>query len=208
MFAEHEITLEVLPDLTEADIDRLALPTGPRRRLMIAVQALGAATRAQGSARACRASCRQPGISHDADRRQLTVMFCDLVGSTALAERLDPEELRELMQAYRKACGEVVARYDGHVAQYLGDGLMVYFGWPSAHEDDAERSVRAALEIVQAVKGVQRGRSRWPFASEWPPERWWWVRLRERTTPRPSSRWARRPTWRHGCRVWPDPMRS
>ena len=81
-------------------------------------------------------------------------MFCDLVGSTALAERLDPEELRTLMQAYRKACGDIVARYEGHVAQYLGDGLMVYFGWPSAHEDDAERGVRSALEMVQAVKGV------------------------------------------------------
>ena len=81
-------------------------------------------------------------------------MFCDLVGSTALAERLDPEELRELMHAYRKAGGEVVARYEGHVAQFLGDGLMVYFGWPSAHEDDAERGVRSALEIVQAVKKV------------------------------------------------------
>ena len=82
------------------------------------------------------------------------VMFCDLVGSTALAERLDPEELRDLMQAYRKACSDIVARYEGHVAQYLGDGLMVYFGWPSAHEDDAERGVRSALEMVEAVKWV------------------------------------------------------
>ena len=81
-------------------------------------------------------------------------MFCDLVGSTALSERLDPEELRELMVAYRKTGGEVVAHYEGQVAQYRGDGLMAYFGWPSAHEDDAERSVRAALEIVQAVKAV------------------------------------------------------
>jgi class 3 adenylate cyclase len=153
VFAEHEITLEMLPDLTEADIDRLALPTGPRRRLMIAVQALGAATRAERSTQPAGAAA-EPGISYDADRRQLTVMFCDLVASTALAERLDPEELRELMQAYRKACDEVVARYKGHVAQYRGDGLMAYFGWPSAHEDDAERSVRAALEIVQAVKAV------------------------------------------------------
>ena len=94
-------------------------------------------------------------MSQGAERRQLTVMFCDLVGSTALAERLDPEELRELMQAYRKTCDEVVTRYKGFVAQYLGDALMVYFGWPSAHEDDAERSVRSALEIVQAVKAVR-----------------------------------------------------
>ena len=81
-------------------------------------------------------------------------MFCDLVGSTAMAERLDPEELREQMQTYRKAVSDVAAHYDGYVAQYLGDGLMLYFGWPRAHEDDAERCVRAALEIVQAVKNV------------------------------------------------------
>ena len=154
IFAEHEITLEVLPDLTESDIDGLALPTGPRRRLMVADPGACAAARAQSSVQLSRGAPSNRASPHDAERRQLTVMFCDLVGSTALAERLDPEELRELMQAYRKACGEVVARYDGHVAQYLGDGLMVYFGWPGAHEDDAERGVRAALEIVQAVKGV------------------------------------------------------
>jgi len=154
VFAEHEITLEVLPDLTESDIDRLGLPTGPRRRLMIAVQALAAASRAQRPMRSADTPAEQAGISYDAERRQLTVMFCDLVGSTERAERLDPEELRELMRAYRKACDEVVARYEGHVAQYLGDALMAYFGWPRAHEDDAERSVRAGLEIVHAVKAV------------------------------------------------------
>lgn len=88
------------------------------------------------------------------ERRLLTVMFCDLMGSTELANRLDPEELRDVMDAYRSACAKVVARYDGHVAQWLGDGVLSYFGWPKAHEDDAERAVRAALEIVQVVKGV------------------------------------------------------
>jgi len=153
VFAEHEITRESLADLTEADINRLGLPTGPRRRLIIALQALGAATRAQRPAQQADAVAG-PGISYDAHRCQLTVMFCDLVGSAALAEQLDPEELRELMKAYRNACSVVVARYEGYVAQYRGDGLMVYFGWPSAHEDDAERGVRAAAEIVQAVKRV------------------------------------------------------
>src|SRR5213079_1675647 len=90
-------------------------------------------------------------ITAEAERRQLTVMFCDLVGSSALAERLDPEELRDLMQAYQRTCGDVVARYEGHVAQYLGDGLMVYFGWPRAHEDDAVRAIRAGLEALEAV---------------------------------------------------------
>lgn len=110
-----------------------------------------AATVSKSVGSAARASAR---TGSEGERRQLTVMFCDLVGSTALAERLDPEELRDLMQAYRKVCSEVVARYDGHVAQYLGDGLMIYFGWPRAHEDDAERGVRSALEMVKAVKGV------------------------------------------------------
>jgi len=96
---------------------------------------------------------RTPG--HDAERRQLTVLFCDLVGSTALAEQLDPEELRDLMQTYQRASGEVIARYEGHVAQYLGDGLMVYFGWPHAHEDDAVRAIRSGLEIVEAVSGLK-----------------------------------------------------
>ena len=79
-------------------------------------------------------------------------MFCDLVGSTALGEKLDPEELRSLLHAYRIHCGDVMARYEGFVARYVGDGILTYFGWPTAHEDDAERAVRAALEIVQTVK--------------------------------------------------------
>ncbi len=87
-----------------------------------------------------------------AERRQLTVMFCDLVGSTALSEQLDPEELREVVRSYQKTCTEVIRRYDGHIAQHLGDGLLVYFGYPTAHEDDAQRAVRAALEIVGALQ--------------------------------------------------------
>src|ERR1700723_730440 len=79
-------------------------------------------------------------------------MFCDLVGSTALSEKLDPEELRSLLHAYRTVCGDVIARYDGFVARYVGDGILTYFGWPTAHEEDAERAVRAALEIVHSVK--------------------------------------------------------
>ncbi|HEV8718560.1 MAG TPA: adenylate/guanylate cyclase domain-containing protein [Candidatus Binatia bacterium] len=88
----------------------------------------------------------------DGERRQLTVMFCDLVGSTALSEQLDPEEFREVMRAYQGVCAEVVSRYEGHIAQYLGDGLLVYFGYPIAHEDDAQRAVRAGLEIIAAIQ--------------------------------------------------------
>ena len=86
-----------------------------------------------------------------AERRQLTVMFCDVVGSTALSTQLDPEELRDVIQAYQHACVAVITRFEGHVAKYLGDGLLVYFGYPTAHEDDAARAVRAGLGIVEAM---------------------------------------------------------
>ncbi|MCZ6893042.1 MAG: hypothetical protein O7H40_03210, partial [Gammaproteobacteria bacterium] len=89
-----------------------------------------------------------------AERRQLTVMFCDLVGSTALSAKLDPEDLREVMAVYQKTAGAVIERYEGHVAQYLGDGLMVYFGWPQAHEDDAERALQTSIELIEAIKGM------------------------------------------------------
>jgi class 3 adenylate cyclase/predicted ATPase len=91
------------------------------------------------------------------ERRQLTVMFCDLVGSTALAAQLDPEELRDVVQAYQATCDEVIRRYDGHIAQYLGDGLVVYFGYPRAHEDDARRAGHAALEILESLATLNRG---------------------------------------------------
>jgi len=90
----------------------------------------------------------------DAERRQLTVMFCDLVGSTALSERLDPEDLRDVMRAYQDACAGAIKRFEGHIAQTLGDGRMVYFGYPVAHEDDAQRAVRAGLDIVRAAQEV------------------------------------------------------
>src|SRR5438034_3664497 len=89
--------------------------------------------------------------SREAERRQLTVMFCDVVGSTALSAQLDPEELREVVRDYQKGCAAVIRRFEGHIAQYLGDGLLVYFGYPRAHEDDAQRAVRAGLRIIEAV---------------------------------------------------------
>ena len=93
---------------------------------------------------------REPDISVG-ERRQLTVMFCDLVGSTALSEQLDPEELQQLVRTYQEIRAQVVERYDGYIAQYLGDGLLVYFGYPAAHEDDAARAIRAGLEIVTTL---------------------------------------------------------
>ena len=100
-------------------------------------------------------AARRPAAGYPAERRQLTVLFCDLVGSTALSRRLDPEELRSMMQAYQRVCRSAIERYEGQVAQFLGDGVMAYFGWPQAHEDDAERAVRAALDIVAGLKHVE-----------------------------------------------------
>src|SRR5215472_9042755 len=95
----------------------------------------------------------EPGVQHapEAERRQLTVLFGDLVDSTALARQLDPEDYREVVRAYQATCGAVIQRFDGYIAQYLGDGLLVYFGYPQAHEDDAQRAVRAGLEILDAL---------------------------------------------------------
>src|SRR5215467_12929395 len=90
----------------------------------------------------------------EAERRQLTVLFCDLVDSTALSSQLDPEELREVVRAYQATCAKVIAHFEGHIAQYLGDGLLVYFGYPRAHEDDAQRAVRAGREIVTAIDAL------------------------------------------------------
>ena len=118
----------------------------------------------------------------DAERRQLTVLFCDLVDSTALAGQLDPEDLREVVRAYQATCAEVIQRFDGHIAQYLGDGLLVYFGYPQAHEDDAQRAVRAglghgeALGTLNARLAPRRAASAWPCAWASIPGWWWWAR--------------------------------
>jgi class 3 adenylate cyclase/predicted ATPase len=150
LFEAHEIDLALLPHLTEDDIERLQLPVGARRRLLVAIHGVRESGPADGPPVGEGATSLFP----TAERRQLTVLFCDLVGSTALSHRLDPESLAELMRGYQRACAAVIEDYSGHVAQYLGDGLMIYFGWPRAHENDAERAVRASLEIIQAVKAV------------------------------------------------------
>src|SRR5439155_19874962 len=93
----------------------------------------------------------------EAERRQLTVLFCDLVDSTARSSQLDPEDYREVVRAYQATCAEVIQRCDGHIAQYLGDGLLVYFGYPQAHEDDAQRAVRTALSMIEALGTLNTG---------------------------------------------------
>src|SRR5262249_60202469 len=123
---------------------------GHRRRLLAAIAALREAAPAPTAAPLPTEAAGIP----TAERRQLTVTFCDLVGSTALSARLDPEELREVIGAYHRVVTEAVRRLDGFVAKYMGDGVLVYFGYPQAHEDDAERSVRAGLVVVEAGRGL------------------------------------------------------
>jgi class 3 adenylate cyclase/predicted ATPase len=149
-FRESEIEADVLPELTEADLEKLGLPLGPRKRILKAIASLGDADKAQGST-----SLARPSPEDAAERRQLTVMFCDLAGSTALSARLDPEDMRQVIRTYQDACSGVVARYDGFVAKFMGDGILAYFGFPHAHEDDAERAVRAGLEIACVVGALQ-----------------------------------------------------
>ena len=147
-FRENAVGADVLCDLTGEDLEGLGVAAiGDRRRLLVAIAKLR-----NGAPQAVRPTDDPIASTSAGERRQLTVMFCDLVGSTALSEKLDPEELRSLLHAYRTLCGDVIARYDGFVARYVGDGILTYFGWPTAHEEDAERAVRAALEIVHTVK--------------------------------------------------------
>jgi class 3 adenylate cyclase len=153
-FADNGIDMEALPHLRDADFERLGVLLGHMRRLQAAIEVRSAdepPTRAVPPPG--QESEPQPA---EAERRQLTVMFCDLVGSTALSARLDPEDMRELLRAYQDACAAVVMRYEGFVAKYMGDGVLVYFGYPQAHEDDAERAINAGLGIVEAVRELKR----------------------------------------------------
>nr|MDQ2999534.1 AAA family ATPase [Chloroflexota bacterium] len=158
-FEANDIDLSLLPDLNDQALKDIGVAsTGHRLRLLAAARAAGAksVTVDQDDARPSHPEKPSPepisGQFPSGERRQLTVMFCDLVGSTALSEKLDPEELRSVLHDYRIRCGEVISRYEGFVARYVGDGILTYFGWPTAHEDDAERAVRAALEITQTIK--------------------------------------------------------
>src|SRR6266566_4075230 len=153
-FRENAIDDTVLPNLTAEDLKDLGVGiVGHRRKLLDAIAAL----RADASAKAPPPNtlpATDITAKDTAERRQVTVMFCDLVGSTALAARMDPEDLREVISAYQKCVAETVNRFDGFVAKYMGDGVLVYFGYPQANEDDAERAVCAGLALVAAVAGL------------------------------------------------------
>ena len=152
-FAEHQIDFSILRDLTDRDLkEELGVVSlGDRRRLLRAIAHLAEAASA--------APQLAPGFEasrgDEAERRQVTVMFSDLVGSTALSAYMDPEDLREIISAYQQCAVEAVRRFDGFVARYMGDGVLVYFGYPQAHEDDAERAIRAGLELITAVTALK-----------------------------------------------------
>jgi class 3 adenylate cyclase len=154
-FEANDVEMDLLKDVDDQMLKDIGVTSaGHRLRLRNAIAKLAPLSGIESKANGVVAASEVAAPS--GERRQLTVMFCDLVGSTALSEKLDPEELGKLLHAYRIHCGEVIARYDGFVARYVGDGILTYFGWPAAHEDDAERAVRAALEIV---RGVERASS-------------------------------------------------
>ena len=156
VFRDAQIGPDVLSDLTDSDLEKLGVSLGDRKRLLKAISSLGPAQ----SLVEPKGPSPPPSTTDAAERRQLTVMFCDLVGSTALSARLYPEDMREIIRAYQDACSGAVARYDGFVAKFMGDGVLAYFGFPRAHEEDAERAVRAGLDIGRSPRSSKRPRQK------------------------------------------------
>src|SRR6516165_776468 len=154
VFRENEIDERVLLKLTADDLKELGIAAlGHRRLLLEAIAALRTdATSAEAPPPPTASGITRPRPAIEGERRQLTIMFCDLVGSTALSVRFDPEDLREIIAAYHRAVSETVGRFAGFVAKYMGDGVLIYFGYPSAHENDPESAVRAALATIEAVR--------------------------------------------------------
>ena len=151
LFVDNDIDVSVLPHLTDEDLKNLGISLGHRRKIFaginegfVSVQPLAEAARPE-----------EPKAPDTPERRYVTVLFSDLVGSTALSTRLDVEDLRDVIAVYQRCVEETVRRFDGFIAKFMGDGVLVYFGYPEAHEDDPERAVRAGLELVAAVKGLQ-----------------------------------------------------
>ena len=151
-FEAQRIDFEVLPDLTDQDLEKLGVLMGDRRKMLRAVRKLDAARPTPESH-----GGDEPRLGDAAERRQLSVMFVDLVGSTELSARLDPEDFAQVIGAFHKICASAIAEFEGSVAKYLGDGILAYFGYPEAHEDDAERAIRAGLRLIDAMSAVDAG---------------------------------------------------
>ena len=149
-FVENRIDLSILPDLSDQHLKDLGIPLGDRLKMLRAIRELAGAVPTSPQP-----ALTEPKHQDTAERRQVTVMFSDLVGSTALSTRMDPEDLREVISAYQNCVAETVGRFGGFVAKYMGDGVLVYFGYPQAHEDDAERAVRSGLALLEAVAAIR-----------------------------------------------------
>jgi class 3 adenylate cyclase len=159
VFVENDVDVRALPHLTDADLRELGVSLGHRKILLAAIAELTSGLRAEPTADDA-AAAKEPlpspeEPSKEAEYRLLSVLFCDLVGSTELSQRLNPEDMRDLMARYHDAVTGAVTRYGGHVAKYLGDGVLAFFGWPLAYEDQAERAVRAGLEALAAVQVIR-----------------------------------------------------
>ncbi len=152
LFAKNDIEWEILPELTEPDLEKLGVSLGHRKKLLKAISQTFSNSLQAANAPIEPGSTPTAGAA--AERRHLTVFMCDLVGSTSLSTRLDPEDLRRILHEFQRCCAEAIHRYGGHIARLMGDGVLAYFGFPTAHEDDAERAVKAALEIVESVPAL------------------------------------------------------
>jgi predicted ATPase/class 3 adenylate cyclase len=154
VFVENDVDLEVLPQVTEQHLEKLGVSLGHRVKMLKAIEKLTAKIAAD-QAESAGPAHNQIATSDQGERRQLTIMFADLVGSTELSQELDPEDLREGNRAYQDAAKTTIERYGGYVARYMGDGVLAYFGYPQAHEDDAERATRAGLELADSVPKLE-----------------------------------------------------
>jgi class 3 adenylate cyclase len=148
-FADNAVDLSIVPDLTEQDLKDLGVLLGHRRKMLRAIAEFDRTTHAPDQIPV------KPISREEGERRHLTVMFCDLVGSSALSARLDPEDMRRVIASYHRRVGEVIGRHQGMIARYAGDGVLAYFGYPRAQEDDAEQAVRAALTLVEKVANLR-----------------------------------------------------
>ena len=201
-FAENRIDFSVLPDLTDHDLEKLGVVLGDRRKMLRAIANLEAHKITVAAA----APAAQPRDT--AERRQVTVMFSDLVGSTALSTRMDPEDLREVISAYQNFVAATVGRFGGFVARYIGDGVLIYFGYPHAHEHDAERAVRAGLRWSRRCPS-SRPQPAFPCrrASGSPPGLSWSATSSAVDLSTSMKWWARRRTWLPGYKRWLNPAR-